>query len=116
MDNSQVEYVDDDLKANVINKNSIHTQPAIYQEAIDRYPTDESIDEAAERKLIRKIDRRILPLLGICYFFYVSWLKSYQHNINIYKVRRQNHTFLCRHLRYQRRSQVKSRRILLAFQ
>ena len=72
VDNTQVEYLEDDLKANVINNPNLkHTQPAIYQEAVDRYPTDESIDEADERKLVRKIDRRILPLLGICYFFYV---------------------------------------------
>lgn len=71
-DNAQVEFVEDDLKADVVDKPSKYARPAIYQEAIDRYPTDESIDEAAERKVIRKIDRRILPLLGVCYFFYVS--------------------------------------------
>ena len=70
----QVEYVEDDgdLKHDVLDKNDKHAQPAIYQEALDRYPTDESIDQVAERKIIRKLDRRILPLLGICYFFYVS--------------------------------------------
>jgi uncharacterized protein YbcC (UPF0753/DUF2309 family) len=43
----------------------------IYAEAIARYPTDESIDQADEDRLKRKLDRRIIPLLGICYFFYV---------------------------------------------
>lgn len=43
----------------------------IYIEALERYPTDESIDQAAEKKLIRKLDMRIIPLIGICYFFYV---------------------------------------------
>lgn len=46
----------------------------IYAEAIARYPNDESIDQADERRLIRKLDNRILPLLGICYFFYVGAL------------------------------------------
>lgn len=44
--------------------------PEIYLEALQRYPNDESIDRAEERKLIKKLDRRILPLLGVCYFFY----------------------------------------------
>ena len=44
----------------------------IYLEALQRYPNDECIDKEEERRLKRKIDRRILPLLGICYFFYVS--------------------------------------------
>lgn len=43
----------------------------IYAEALARYPYDESIDQIDETKLKRKLDRRILPLLGICYFFYV---------------------------------------------
>lgn len=44
----------------------------IYLEALERYPVYESIDRAAEKRLIRKLDMQILPLLGICYFFYVS--------------------------------------------
>ena len=55
----------------------------IYAEAIARYPNDEAIDQADEARLKRKLDKRILPLLGICYFFYVRaqlccfswWLK-----------------------------------------
>ncbi|KAG4418625.1 hypothetical protein IFR04_008250 [Cadophora malorum] len=42
----------------------------IYAEAIARYPNDEAIDQADEARLKRKLDKRILPLLGICYFFY----------------------------------------------
>lgn len=70
---AQAEYVEEDLKNNDIQKIDKFAQPAIYQEAVERYPTDESIDQAAERRVIRKLDRRILPLLGICYFFYVSY-------------------------------------------
>lgn len=44
----------------------------IYAEAIARYPNDEVIDQADEARLKRKLDKRIIPLLGICYFFYVS--------------------------------------------
>lgn len=43
-----------------------------FLEAIQKYPTEESIDREAEKKLKRKLDYRIIPLLGICYFFYVS--------------------------------------------
>lgn len=50
------------------NSNEPH---GIYAEALARYPNDESIDQIDETKLKRKLDRRILPLLGICYFFYV---------------------------------------------
>ncbi|KAL2061604.1 hypothetical protein VTL71DRAFT_6981 [Oculimacula yallundae] len=43
---------------------------AIYAEALARYPNDEAIDQGDEARLKRKLDKRILPLLGICYFFY----------------------------------------------
>lgn len=55
----------------------------IYAEALARYPTDESIDKSAERKLRRKLDYRILPLLGICYFFYVSAYTSNDLNTSL---------------------------------
>ncbi|KAJ2993692.1 hypothetical protein NUW58_g1763 [Xylaria curta] len=42
----------------------------LYAEALLRYPSDEHFDKAAETKLQRKLDYRILPLLSICYFFY----------------------------------------------
>jgi hypothetical protein len=42
----------------------------LYTEALERYGQDGSIDPAAEKRLKRKIDCRILPLLGVCYFFY----------------------------------------------
>lgn len=45
----------------------------LYLAAITRYPNDESIKEEDENRLKRKLDRRILPILGICYFFYVSF-------------------------------------------
>ncbi|WVF68130.1 hypothetical protein IAT40_002893 [Kwoniella sp. CBS 6097] len=42
----------------------------IYYEALERYADDSMINPADEKKLKRKLDRRIIPLLGICYFFY----------------------------------------------
>ncbi|KAJ5806844.1 hypothetical protein N7474_010436 [Penicillium riverlandense] len=42
----------------------------LYLEALQKYPVNDSIDRDAEKRLIRKLDMRILPLLGICYFFY----------------------------------------------
>ncbi|KAH8695596.1 major facilitator superfamily domain-containing protein [Talaromyces proteolyticus] len=42
----------------------------LYLEAIQKYPVDEAIDQDSEKRLVRKLDLRILPLLGICYFFY----------------------------------------------
>lgn len=44
----------------------------LYAEALDKYGTEGSIDPEAEKRLKRKIDCRILPLLGICYFFYCT--------------------------------------------
>lgn len=49
----------------------------LYLEAIRKYPVDEAIDQDAEKRLTRKLDMRILPLLGICYFFYVSGIFIY---------------------------------------
>lgn len=48
-----------------------HPDPDIYIEALARYPDDDSIDREHERRLVRKLDMRILPLIGVCYFFYV---------------------------------------------
>ncbi|KAK2627007.1 hypothetical protein QTJ16_004182 [Diplocarpon rosae] len=50
------------------NINQPHAE--IYAEAIARYPNREAIDEKEEARLKRRLDKRILPLLGICYFFY----------------------------------------------
>lgn len=67
---SSVHQVDTDLKASVAD--NIHQEHSeLYLEAIRRYPVDESIDQEAEKRLKRKLDMRLLPLLGICYFFYV---------------------------------------------
>lgn len=44
--------------------------PELYREALERYPTDESIDPKESQKLARKLDWRIIPLLIVCYFFY----------------------------------------------
>lgn len=52
----------------------------LYAEALERYGQDNSIDPEDEKKLKRKLDKRIIPLLGICYFFYVSiWNNQFPH-------------------------------------
>lgn len=43
----------------------------MYREALERYPNDDTIPVEDEKKIIRKLDRRIIPALGVCYFFYV---------------------------------------------
>lgn len=63
---SIADHVEDDVEVEL----KTSDQPAIYAEALARYPNDESIDQASENALRRKLDYRILPLLGICYFFY----------------------------------------------
>lgn len=69
-DSGVVEYVEKELSLRITAKiNQRHAE--MYQEALQRYPDDAAIDEESEKKLKRKLDRRILPLLGICYFFYV---------------------------------------------
>ncbi|RSM14069.1 hypothetical protein CEP52_001531 [Fusarium oligoseptatum] len=45
-------------------------QHEIYVQALARYPHDDHIDPEQEKRVLRKIDMRIIPLLGICYFFY----------------------------------------------
>ena len=71
-DVDHVEREDDNLKGQdpFIGSEVNQDKPEIYIEALARYPNDESIDRDVEKRLIRKIDMRILPLLGICYFFY----------------------------------------------
>lgn len=61
------------------NINQAHS--AMYAEAIERYPNDDAIDGDLERKLVRKLDFRILPLLGICYFFYVRYSAASIHQL-----------------------------------
>ncbi|KIY44856.1 MFS general substrate transporter [Fistulina hepatica ATCC 64428] len=41
-----------------------------YAEALDKYGNDGAISPETEKKLVRTVDWRILPLLGICYAFY----------------------------------------------
>lgn len=71
-DVDHVERGDDNLKDGAaIGESQVNqNDPEIYLEALARYPNDESIDRDTERRLVRKIDMRILPLLGVCYFFY----------------------------------------------
>ncbi|TKX26890.1 MFS transporter-like protein 10 [Elsinoe australis] len=47
-----------------------HGLSGMYAEAVERYPNDDHIDPEEERRLTRKLDMRIIPVLGICYFFY----------------------------------------------
>lgn len=70
-----LEAAEHNLKLPVADK--IHQHHAqLYLEALERYPNDDAIDQIAERSVRRKLDRRILPLLGICYFFYVRKPKA----------------------------------------
>ncbi|KAF5020352.1 hypothetical protein F66182_7624 [Fusarium sp. NRRL 66182] len=48
----------------------VKQQHEIYAQALAQYPTDDSIDPIQEKKIRRKLDRRIIPVLGVCYFFY----------------------------------------------
>ncbi|KAI5899790.1 MFS general substrate transporter [Schizophyllum commune H4-8] len=41
-----------------------------YAEALEKYGTDDAISEEQEKKLRRKIDYTILPVLAVCYAFY----------------------------------------------
>jgi hypothetical protein len=73
-DVSRYEVVDGDQKPykNVVAGESPldDSQNDIFAEALARYPNDECIDTREENKVRRKLDFRILPVLGICYFFY----------------------------------------------
>ncbi|KOS18885.1 putative transporter [Escovopsis weberi] len=67
-----VEHVEGAKSATRANASLVAARPVpeIYLEALERYPNDEAIDRADEKRVLRKLDMRILPLLGICYFFY----------------------------------------------
>lgn len=69
----------DNLKVQLPPQLVNQAHPEIYMEALVRYPNDEAIDQADEKRLVRKLDMRILPLLGVCYFFYV-WNESNDTN------------------------------------
>ncbi|KAL1873467.1 hypothetical protein VTK73DRAFT_915 [Phialemonium thermophilum] len=42
----------------------------MYREALERYPNDEAISVEEEKKVLRKLDMRVVLALSICYFFY----------------------------------------------
>lgn len=115
-----VEHVEKDIKTVVaaVTDRPVHE---MYLEALERYPNDEAIDQAAEKRLLRKLDMRILPLLGICYFFYVSpfnvcillWLDM-KERLTWAQVRRQNYALIRRHLRHQKGPEPRGRRLLMA--
>ncbi|KAF4460834.1 hypothetical protein FALBO_12372 [Fusarium albosuccineum] len=63
--------IEDIGKSNIVGPEHLDKQQyGIYAEALARYPSDDCIDAREEKKVLRKLDRRIIPLLGICYFFY----------------------------------------------
>ncbi|KAH8828016.1 major facilitator superfamily domain-containing protein [Flagelloscypha sp. PMI_526] len=41
-----------------------------YREALDKYGDDAAADPGREKRLVRKVDMIILPILAVCYFFY----------------------------------------------
>lgn len=45
----------------------------MYHQSLQLYPNEQAINEEEEKRLLRKLDARILPVLGMCYFFYASW-------------------------------------------
>lgn len=69
------EIVEEEIQAITHTRNTrIAQQNAeLYAEALEKYGVDGDIDPIAEKRLKRKLDRRIIPALGICYFFYVSY-------------------------------------------
>ncbi|GAB7325541.1 hypothetical protein MBLNU13_g09544t1 [Cladosporium sp. NU13] len=73
-DVSRYEVADDDRKPykNIVSGETSLDEPQndIFAEALARYPNDECIDAREENKVRRKLDLRILPVLGVCYFFY----------------------------------------------
>jgi hypothetical protein len=73
-DVSRYEMVDDvqkPYKITITGELSLDGQQNdIFAEALARYPNDDCIDTREEDKVRRKLDLRILPVLGVCYFFY----------------------------------------------
>lgn len=73
-DVSRYEVAEDDRKPykNIVSGETSLDEPQndIFAEALARYPNDECIDAREENKVRRKLDLRILPVLGVCYFFY----------------------------------------------
>jgi len=70
-----VEIFDDKLFSADVDNTPVAVKQShgeLYLEAMRRYPNDAAIDSLEEKRLVRKLDRRIIPLLGVCYFFYVS--------------------------------------------
>ncbi|KAM0746975.1 MFS general substrate transporter [Meredithblackwellia eburnea MCA 4105] len=43
---------------------------AFYEEALDKYGAEGAISPEAEKRLVRKLDWHVIPVLGICYMFY----------------------------------------------
>ena len=76
----QYEHVEQDAKHGIVTIINQHNAD-MYHEALRRYPNDEAIDKDQGRKLKRKLDMPILPLLGVCYFFYVSTLLKHLQSL-----------------------------------
>ncbi|EFX04472.1 major facilitator superfamily transporter allantoate [Grosmannia clavigera kw1407] len=71
-DKNAVQQVSEDAseKSTAVPPAIVGDNAELYREAIARYPDESSIDAELERQVVRKLDRRILPVLGLCYFFY----------------------------------------------
>lgn len=69
----------------------------LYAEALEKYGQDGSIDPVAEKKLKRKLDRRILPLLGIVRVPYCHDTRSATESLSVLLLllHRQDHPELC---------------------
>ncbi|KAH0143469.1 hypothetical protein KCU67_g13542, partial [Aureobasidium melanogenum] len=57
----EIEYIDFKPQE-PISRELDNDQADLYAEALRRYPNDESIDQADEKRLKRKLDTRNLPL------------------------------------------------------
>jgi len=101
----EVEYIDFKKPEEPISGELDNDQADLYAEALRRYPNDESIDQADEKRLKRKLDTRIIPLLGICYFFYVRRIQFglRDNDSLICTVCRQDHLILRSNLWHQER-------------
>lgn len=67
----QMEQTNDITKVDSVHSVQVDKpHDGIYAQALAQYPTDDSIDPILEKKVRRKLDRLIIPVLGVCYFFY----------------------------------------------
>lgn len=71
-----VQHIEETLKLSVADQINQGEDSELYLEAIQRYPNDEAIDKEAEKRLKRKLDMHLIPLLAYATSFtYVGRLK-----------------------------------------